>query len=652
ANSKVVIRHANSSLAGKENTFEKDVITLGRREDNDIIFDVNVDTLVSGKHAEIRVDGSNGRQLTVNDCGSRNGTFVNGVRIERPTPLNVNDRLTLGQGGPALRVTFADQVDAAGPETMIGGGIGGGGAVNGGMSLDDAMAADRPAVRPFGGAPTPQAPPPPPRPAHKPAAAGAIAGLPPGKTTIGPNTLMGVLNENTKKERKRTAFTVGVVGIVCLVLLVAGVGASFLFTSTKTGGPTIEEQWIQTLATVSPSVYQIQKWERGETKDRFITAGTGWSVGEGILATNAHVAAMMQDLEDDEFVIARRGTSENDLRLVDYEIHPAYDSWDRMYFEYLPYVPAQEDFLGFLQAGDVALLKVHEDDWEKQAPPLQLAPETKLTGGKSVGYAGYPSENIKMDYEAPTQTRQRGEINSFSGVLAEVSTPDEAVFIRHNLDTAGGASGSPIVDINGNVVAVNFAGDYNFSVPGTRIPVSGFKFAIPVEYVQELVDGVAEERQKERDKTWEELFEAKHKTGIDQIDEIMIINFLSSRAQLQSRGIIERDQEFVLISEGVINVGRSGVTKEIEVLGGGGQNVISIAAEEPGHGMTFSLRGMERPINEAPFSEDDIRNLYHGSTSFAMGRGREQKVNLEVTVKSVVENKVHYKVWGFLSKGS
>lgn len=57
--------------------------------------------VVSGMHAELRQDGG---EWLVTDLASRNGTFVNGRRIDTPTLLRSGDTISLGQRGPQLVV--------------------------------------------------------------------------------------------------------------------------------------------------------------------------------------------------------------------------------------------------------------------------------------------------------------------------------------------------------------------------------------------------------------------------------------------------------------------------------------------------------------------------------------------------------------------
>jgi len=67
------------------------VTTLGRDVNNTIVVD---DPFASAEHAVLTFRG---RAWYVEDLGSTNGTFVNGVRVEGVSPLGYGDELQLGQ---------------------------------------------------------------------------------------------------------------------------------------------------------------------------------------------------------------------------------------------------------------------------------------------------------------------------------------------------------------------------------------------------------------------------------------------------------------------------------------------------------------------------------------------------------------------------
>ncbi len=83
--------------------------TIGRKPDKDIVL---VDARVSRDHASIEADGGN---YFVVDAGSKQGTFLNGERIDRHK-LKANDRIEFGaKGGPYLifSPTSVEQLEAS-----------------------------------------------------------------------------------------------------------------------------------------------------------------------------------------------------------------------------------------------------------------------------------------------------------------------------------------------------------------------------------------------------------------------------------------------------------------------------------------------------------------------------------------------------------
>lgn len=81
----------------------KDVTTLGRDITNDIVIN---DREVSRHHLRLVRSGGN---LTIEDLGSTNGTFVNGKRVSGVTPLQNGDMVGLGE-----TVTLGYEIQRAG----------------------------------------------------------------------------------------------------------------------------------------------------------------------------------------------------------------------------------------------------------------------------------------------------------------------------------------------------------------------------------------------------------------------------------------------------------------------------------------------------------------------------------------------------------
>ncbi len=79
------LRSADADIALTDGRF-----FVGRGRECQLVLD---DPLVSRRHAVLFVDGG---RVTVEDLGSRNGTLVNGARIEAAVMLEEGDRLTIG----------------------------------------------------------------------------------------------------------------------------------------------------------------------------------------------------------------------------------------------------------------------------------------------------------------------------------------------------------------------------------------------------------------------------------------------------------------------------------------------------------------------------------------------------------------------------
>lgn len=83
---------------------EKDLITLGRWPDNDVVLP---DRMVSRHHAQIRRVGT---QFLLEDLSSTNGTFVNGQRTKNNYALQDGDSIQIA---PRFQLRFLDSASTA-----------------------------------------------------------------------------------------------------------------------------------------------------------------------------------------------------------------------------------------------------------------------------------------------------------------------------------------------------------------------------------------------------------------------------------------------------------------------------------------------------------------------------------------------------------
>jgi hypothetical protein len=107
---KLKVTHVEGSKKGTVETFDLPVVTVGRDPQNALVFDAVKDDRVSTKHAALSEQGGG---LIVTDLGSRNGTLVNGQKIQGPTPVPSGGLVQFGEHGPMVMVAY--EVAAAAP---------------------------------------------------------------------------------------------------------------------------------------------------------------------------------------------------------------------------------------------------------------------------------------------------------------------------------------------------------------------------------------------------------------------------------------------------------------------------------------------------------------------------------------------------------
>ncbi|GJL49606.1 MAG: hypothetical protein NPIRA01_08330 [Nitrospirales bacterium] len=99
----IIVRVEKGLIKEREHRFTT-TVRVGRSTECNLQL---LDRSVSKLHMEIRFEG---RQWWIHDLQSRNGTFLNGTRVERE-PLGEVNRLELGRGGPILDVTVEALAD-------------------------------------------------------------------------------------------------------------------------------------------------------------------------------------------------------------------------------------------------------------------------------------------------------------------------------------------------------------------------------------------------------------------------------------------------------------------------------------------------------------------------------------------------------------
>jgi pSer/pThr/pTyr-binding forkhead associated (FHA) protein len=105
------LRFRTGALAGHVTTFKPRDVTIGRAPASDLRFPAHEDLDVSGSHALLYYHEHG---WNIRDVGSRNGTFVNGVRTVGSVRLRSGDTIRFGPSGPLVELRIVGEGGVAG----------------------------------------------------------------------------------------------------------------------------------------------------------------------------------------------------------------------------------------------------------------------------------------------------------------------------------------------------------------------------------------------------------------------------------------------------------------------------------------------------------------------------------------------------------
>lgn len=120
---RVVLHHLRGSKANQREEFplaNVRTLTFGRDPSCEVRFDPDRDDLVGRQHARISRDGSDPARFVLSDLASRNGTFVNKVRLMGEHVLTPGDVIQLGAGGPEIEFDLDPRPAGSVKATRIG----------------------------------------------------------------------------------------------------------------------------------------------------------------------------------------------------------------------------------------------------------------------------------------------------------------------------------------------------------------------------------------------------------------------------------------------------------------------------------------------------------------------------------------------------
>ncbi len=390
----------------KKLTFDGSKVTLGSDAGCDVRFDPTWDRTVSARHAELVWEGDT---WWVVDA-SKDGTWLDGQTVKK-AKVPGGTVLELGKGGPKIRLEWDAPVAPA--------------------------PAPAPAAAPVAGPATDAPPPlpptapvasmPAPAPAAPPAARPATAGA--AKASSGPMVAV----------------------IILLVVLLAGAGGAAWWFFGRGGD--VEQGLMHVAQDKAGAVGLVVGVhpDMGDGQPQGIA--TAWAVEPRLFATNSHVVESVDAVLEaggSAFIVINR-SGEQRLRITGTRMHPRYGK-PHTGFE------GQE---AAVPAFDVGLLMTETD-----APEVfEIADQDELgtvDSGYRIGYLGFPMEGMAgggASVRNPVATMQSGIVTAATDFWLGKAEYSQRLLIQHNLGAAGGASGSPIFNAEGEVVGILSAGN-------------------------------------------------------------------------------------------------------------------------------------------------------------------------------------------------
>jgi S1-C subfamily serine protease len=424
------IVHDRGPRQGTEEAFsDKAVVSLGRHPGCDVVFQEVGTPIVSGRHAELRVDGD---KVFVVDLGSTNGTFVNGRRAQS-AELEPDDEVTLGANGPAFRAACAAapaQTSIPSPETAAPKMYG---QKTVGMMIQQALASVAQPKPPQQG------------------------------TSKSTEYFEALLEKKVRHSSKR------------LKVIVAISAAAFVVIGAIVGYVVYRNRSVQVIQTTQVSygdtaggtiaaanrfnVFMLAGYPATNGKVTGPLQGfcTAFAVSADLLATNAHcvvagskrfvsVAALMN------------GAPANRYQVVQWAAHPGYREGEI--------------------SPDVGLVRISG----KLTSAVTLAEPAELGQvgpGVKVFLYGFPGRLNKED--APEATFAEGDIGRVTTFDQRLGDFGTNTLLQHSAYCTGGTSGSPMFNAAGHVIGVNAGG---YVENGQAL--AGYNFGMRVDLVNVL----------------------------------------------------------------------------------------------------------------------------------------------------------------------
>jgi V8-like Glu-specific endopeptidase len=211
-----------------------------------------------------------------------------------------------------------------------------------------------------------------------------------------------------------------------------------------------------------------------------VPMATAWGVGPNAFATNSHVTEPVKEYMAKGLPVYVIINKHPDLRYpVKRAIsHPHYGGPG-------PNADGRQPAVG---GYDVGVLEV-EGALQSWMPVATMDELKQLDSGHRIAYLGFPMEEIQgggVDPRSPVATMQSGIVTANTDWWLSHGTPETRQLVQHNLSSSGGASGSPIFNSKGRVIALHSAGNSSQSVAieDGQMKVTRRKSGVQINYAQ------------------------------------------------------------------------------------------------------------------------------------------------------------------------
>lgn len=585
----LIIRHVTGPLAGKEQRIEaqSDRITVGRDPSAcDVVFPPDA-TIVARRHFAL-VRKPSGEWTY--DLFGDHYVSVNGMPGDTGSAVHTSDKVELGQpGGPSLQIVLEQE------------------------GLHDALPVTAVQFKVEG--------------AH------AVA------------------------ERSRLAASragrFGIIGL--LVAIVAGGAAGTVWYTSHNDAARLgrlaedlTRRQAELVSQTIPEAVRLKLLQAAyivvKTGPAGTSTGSASPIGPDTLATNAHVAAFMDNLKPGERVFVRSPGSEGrEYPVIGATKHPGYVAYQK-YLEQDPFfVGGFRLTSGDVGDYDVGVLKVAAGS--NLGPILEVASAAELADlkpGFPLAMAGYPAEGVtgaEVQVNNATPNYSIGMVTALTDMFMMPADPAHRHLIHHNLPATGGSSGSPMVGPNGKIFAFLNSGNL-FNIPGVRQRVPN---AVLINYAQrgdlltDLVAGRAE-ASLTTDRVYWEKQTATFKRGIEVIVPALLENIRSDPASNIPKGaspVVVNEGKFSLAAKDSYPIKqkkkdeKSG--KEVEVTVTKRQNIhaVKLTAGRP---QAFVAYAQDRQPIELYLVIDDkialqvVSNRWFGLLQYVAGKDTDAQI--------------------------